>query len=289
MENYVVSALKYRPNSFETVVGQNSITTTLENAIQNNQLPQAMLFCGPRGVGKTTTAINLASYLSQAGKKVLMIDMDPQGNATSGLGVKAEAIQTTIYDLLCGRSTLSEVLYPTPFDNLHVIPSSQDLAGAEIELVSMDGRERALKNKIEPLRDYYDMIILDCPPSLGLLTVNALVASTSALVPVQCEYFALEGIAHLVETLTLVKEAFNPNLEILGIVLTMFDSRTSLNRQVVENTRRFFSDLVFDTVIPRNVRLSEAPSHGLPVALYSPECKGADAYYKLMEEVCMRV
>lgn len=241
------------------------------------------------GVGKTTTAINLASYLSQTGRKVLVVDFDPQGNATSGLGIRHDAVERTVYDLLVGAAGLSEVLCPTPFDNLHILPSNTDLAGAEIELVEVPNRERVLENALLPLKNYYDMIVIDCPPSLGLLTLNALVAADRALVPVQCEYFALEGIAHLVETLTLVKESYNPELAILGIVLTMYDHRTSLNRQVVENTKRFFSDLVFDTIIPRNIRLSEAPSHGLPVTLYSPECKGADAYYKLMEEVCTRV
>lgn len=241
------------------------------------------------GVGKTTTAINLSSFLSEQGKKVLLIDFDPQANATSGIGIKQGLVEKTIYHLLIGEAVIGEVLYPTPFDNLHILPSSSDLAGAEVEMVGLDSRETILKNQLNEAREYYDFIVIDCPPSLGLLTINALTASDRAIIPVQTEYFALEGIAGLIQTLTMVKESINPNLEIAGIVLTMYDKRTSLNRQVVDNTKRFFKDLVFDTIIPRNIRLTEAPSHGLPIALYNPECVGAKAYSSLAEEVMCRV
>ncbi len=241
------------------------------------------------GVGKTTTAINLSSYLSESGKKVLLIDLDPQANATSGIGLNQEQIEENIYHLFQDPSRINDVLYPTPFENLHIIPSSRELSGAEIELVNHVSRETILKEALAPLKNYYDYIIMDCPPSLGLLTVNGLTAADKALIPVQCEYFALEGIAGLVNTLKLVKESLNPNLEISGIVLTMYDKRTALNRQVMENTKRFFKDLVFDTIVPRNIRLTEAPSHGLPIALYNPESKGAEAYFNLAQEVMTRV
>ncbi len=241
------------------------------------------------GVGKTTTSINLASFLSESGQKVLLVDMDSQANATSGVGLKTEEIQHTIYDLLMDPTTTPTVLYPTAFENLHIIPSSKDLSGAEIELVSMPSRESVLRQRLEPFKAHYDYILMDCPPSLGLLTLNALVAADSTLIPVQCEYFALEGIASLINTLNLVKNAFNPTLEIGGIVLTMYDKRTALNRQVVENVKHYFKHLIFDTIIPRNIRLTEAPSHGLPVALYSPDSKGALAYLELAKEVIARV
>ncbi|MCP4051286.1 MAG: ParA family protein [bacterium] len=243
------------------------------------------------GVGKTTTAINLASYLSENGSKTLIVDMDPQANATSGVGINKDRVRETVYDLLLGNLSgdLEKVLYPTPFENLHIVPSSKELAGAEIELVSIVSRETLLKNSLTKLRKYYEYIIIDCPPSLGLLTVNSLVASDKVIIPVQCEYFALEGIAGLINTLTLVKDSCNPDLEICGIVLTMFDKRTALNKQVVENARLYFNDLIFETVVPRNIRLTEAPSHGLPIALYSPDSRGAMAYKNLAKEVSERV
>ncbi len=241
------------------------------------------------GVGKTTTAINLSSYLSEKGYRTLLIDFDPQANATSGIGIKQEAIKHTVYALLVDPEKLKDVLYPTPFDGLHIIPSGRDLAGAEIELVSCDSRETILKHRVAPLKKYYDFIIIDCPPSLGLLTVNALVAADRAIIPAQCEYFALEGLAGLMDTVRLIQEGYNANLKIAGILLTMFDKRTALNRQVVQNARDFFKELIFDTIIPRNVRLTEAPSHGLPIALYNPYSKGAGAYYQLSQEVIERV
>jgi len=241
------------------------------------------------GVGKTTTAVNLASYLAESGKKTLLVDFDPQANATSGVGLKPDLIKYSVYHLLVDPNCLEKVLHPSVYDNLHVIPASKELAGAQIELVSQVSRETRLKERLDPLRGYYDYIIIDCPPSLGLLTVNCLVAADKAIIPVQCEYYALEGIAGLIQTLTQIKHHFNSELEIGGIVLTMYDRRTTLNRQVVDNTRRFFKDLVFDTIVPRNVRLSEAPSHGIPISLYNPHSTGALAYKNLAQEVIMRV
>ena len=241
------------------------------------------------GVGKTTTAINLAAYLSK-NYKVLLIDADAQANATSGVGVRQDAINKSLYHFLIDdEAGFDEVLYPTVFDNLHIIPSSRDLAGAEVEMVSIVSRETILKKRLAPCRQYYDFIVIDCPPSLGLLTVNALVASDQSIIPVQCEYFALEGIASLVNTLTLVKDSFNPTLVIGGIVMTMYDKRTTLNRDVVRNVRTYFKHLIYDTVVPRNIRLSEAPSHGLPIMLYNPASKGARAYLNLANEVVGRV
>ncbi len=241
------------------------------------------------GVGKTTTAVNLASFLAESGYRCLLIDMDPQGNATSGVGVQLSGVTTHIYHLLLAQCSVKDVLYPTAFDRLHVIPSNRDLAGEEVELVDQVSRETRLKEGLAPLLPYYDYIVIDCPPALGLLTLNALVASSKTIIPVQCEYFALEGIANLVTTLRQVKQHLNPSLEIAGIVLTMFDRRTALNRQVVENARSFFKELVFDTIIPRNIRLSEAPSHGLPIGLYRYNSKGARAYELLTKEVIQRV
>ncbi len=241
------------------------------------------------GVGKTTTAINLASFLSENGHKTLIVDMDSQSNATSGIGLNQSQIKANIYDLLLDSDTLEEALYPTPFDNLHIVPATRDLAGAEVEMVHLVSRETLLSRKIEILKTFYDFIIIDCPPSLGLLTLNALVASDKAVVPVQCEYFALEGVASLLNTIRLIQDNLNPNLEILGILLTMFDRRTAINKLVAENTRSYFKELVFDTIIPRNTRLTEAPSHGLPIALYNPTSKGSLAYFNLTKEVLARV
>jgi len=241
------------------------------------------------GVGKTTTAVNLSAYLSEAGQKTLLVDFDPQANATSGVGIKSECVKSSVYHVLVDENNIEASLLPTPFDNLHILPANRELAGAEVELVGEVSRETRLKERLDLLRPHYDIIVIDCPPSLGLLTVNALVAADKAIIPVQCEYFALEGIAGLVQTLTQIKDHFNPNLEIAGIVLTMYDKRTSLNRQVVDNTRRFFKNLVFETIIPRNIRLTEAPSHGIPISLYDKHSKGAIAYQNLAKEVMSRV
>jgi chromosome partitioning protein len=240
------------------------------------------------GVGKTTTAINTASYLSEFGNKVLLVDLDAQANATSGVGIKADIVDYSVYDLLLNGTPVQDVLYPTAFENLHVIPSTRDLSGAEVEMVALDSRETILRDRLNELRPFYDYIIIDCPPSLGLLTLNALVSADRTLIPVQCEYFALEGIASLLNTLTLVKETYNPSLEISGLVLTMYDKRTALNRQVAENVRTYFKELIYETIIPRNVRLSEAPSHGLPIALYKGDSRGAIAYLNLAREVNRR-
>ena len=241
------------------------------------------------GVGKTTTAINLASFLSVENKKVLLVDLDPQSNATSGVGVDHEKVGADIYDALTEKNRLHECVYPTAFDGLHVLPASQNLAALELELVDHVSRETYLKKLLAPLKDVYDFIIIDCPPSLGLLTLNGLVASDYVLVPVQCEYFALEGISHLVTTLENVRVHLNPSLEIAGILLTMFDKRTALNREVVDNARRFFKRLVFQTIVPRNIKLTEAPSHGIPILLYQPNCAGSEAYSDLTKEVMNRV
>lgn len=241
------------------------------------------------GVGKTTTAINLASFLSESNQQTLIIDMDPQANATSGLGLRSDKIKKNIYHLLVEHTHIQNVLYPTPFHHLNIIPATRELAGAEIEMVHIVSRETLLRDSIQDLKQYYNYIILDCPPSLSLLTVNALVASDKVIIPVQCEYFALEGLSGLIDTIHLIKETFNPELAIAGILLTMLDKRTALNRQVAINAKEFFNELVFDTIIPRNIRLTEAPSHGLPIALYFPESQGAFAYMNLAKEVISRV
>ncbi|MDA1353356.1 MAG: AAA family ATPase [bacterium] len=241
------------------------------------------------GVGKTTTAVNLSSYLADLGHKVLLLDFDPQANATSGIGINKHDVKHTVYDALMDATLLGDCIYPTAFDGLHILPASPDLAGAEIELSGVENREYYLRNILAEVSHFYNYVIIDCAPSLGLLTINALAASHKALIPVQCEYYALEGIAHLINTLDLVKQGINPELTIAGIVLTMFDSRTSLNKMVVNNAKVFFKELVFDTVIPRNVRLAEAPSHGLPISLYNPLSRGSKSYFNLAKEFVIRV
>ena len=241
------------------------------------------------GVGKTTTAINMASILSTEGQRVLLVDLDPQANATSGVGVDPDAVSLFIYDAISGRASVQECICPTVFDGLHVLPSSQDLAALEVELVDEVSRETMLKNTLQPLCELYDYVVIDCPPSLSLLTLNGLVAAKHVLIPLQCEYFALEGIGHLVKTMERVRSHFNPELEIAGILLTMFDKRTALNREVVDSARRFFKKLVFQTIVPRNIKLTEAPSHGIPILLYNPQCAGAEAYLEFTREVMQRV
>lgn len=237
------------------------------------------------GVGKSTTAVNLGAYLAAGGRKVLVIDVDPQGNASSGVGVDKTAVKESIYDALIEERPLSELIRHTAVPGLDVVPSNMQLAGAEVELVTTLSRELRLKKAIGPVRSLYDYILVDCPPSLGLLTVNALTAADSVLVPIQCEYYALEGLSQLLNTIQLVQKHLNPGLQIEGVVMTMFDSRTNLSQQVISEVQKFFKDRVFKTIIPRNVRLSEAPSYGQPIILYDDRSKGAEAYRQLAEEV----
>lgn len=237
------------------------------------------------GVGKTTTAVNLSSCLAYKGKKVLLIDVDPQGNSTSGLGIDKKTIKKSAYDVLINDVDIVETLVKTPVDNLSLCPSNIQLAGAEVELVSTISRETRLKNSLISIKDDYDFIMIDCPPSLGLLTLNSLTASNTILVPIQCEYYALEGLSQLMETVKLVQKHLNTNLDVEGVVLTMFDARTNLSIQVVEEVKKYFRNKVYRTVIPRNVRLSEAPSYGLPIILYDPKSKGAECYLDLADEV----
>ena len=235
------------------------------------------------GVGKTTTTINLSTMLAKKGKKVLLIDADPQGNATSGLGVDKE-VELSTYDVLVNDATIEEACKTTAVKNLMVCPSNISLAGAEVELVSMMSREQRLKEKIETAKEYFDYIFIDCPPSLGLITLNAFTASDSVLIPVQCEYFALEGLGQLLNTINLVKKHLNKTIEIEGALLTMYDIRTNLSNQVVKEVKKYFGDKVYKTVIPRNVRLSEAPSYGMPITIYDPKSKGAKRYIKFAKE-----
>jgi len=237
------------------------------------------------GVGKTTTAVSVAAVLSKKGKKTLLVDLDPQANATSGLGLYEDTFSNTVYDVLVKSIDINKAIYPTAVNNLFILPSSKDLAGAEIELVPEFNRERFLFNCLASIKDSFDNILIDCPPSLGLLTINALTASDYVLIPVQSEYYALEGLARLTSTIEMVRKALNPKLTVKGIVVTMFDKRISLSRQVEEEARSFFKEKVFQTVIPRNVRLSEAPSFGEPITIYDKKSKGAKAYKSLVKEI----
>ncbi len=237
------------------------------------------------GVGKTTTAVNLSSCLAYKGKKVLVIDIDPQGNTTSGLGVDKKNIDLSIYDVLINDVDIKNTMVDTAIEGLKLCPSNIQLAGAEVELVSMMSRETRLKLSISSIVPHFDYIIIDCPPSLGLLTLNSLTASNTILVPIQCEYYALEGLSQLMNTVKLVQKHLNNKLDVEGVVLTMFDARTNLSIQVVEEVKKYFKNKVYRTIIPRNVRLSEAPSFGLPIILYDPKSKGAECYLELAEEV----
>jgi chromosome partitioning protein len=237
------------------------------------------------GVGKSTTAVNLGAGLAEAGKKVLLIDLDPQGNASSGLGVEKSELEYTSYDILIEAESVFSVIMETETDNLDLIPANIELAGAEIELVSIISRESRLKKSLVEINEDYDFIIIDCPPSLGLLTLNALTAADSVMVPIQCEYYAMEGLGQLMNTIELVRKNLNPDLRIEGVLMTMYDARTNLSEQVIEEVEEYFSDLMFNTIIPRNVRLSEAPSFGTSILEYSSNSKGAEAYRKLAEEV----
>ena len=236
------------------------------------------------GVGKTTTCVNLAAYLADMGKKVLLIDIDPQGNGCVSVGVEVEKDKQTIYEVLIGEATISEAIYPSVMKGLDVVPSTVDLSEAEVDLVYIDNREKVLKEALTSIRDKYDYILIDCPPSLGLLTVNVLTATDSVIIPIQCEYFALVGLSQLMNTVRLVKLQLNPNIEIEGILLTMKDNRSNLVAQVSEEIKKYFGDKVYDTYIPRNIRLAESPSHGKPIVMYDNKSKGAIAYKTLTEE-----
>lgn len=237
------------------------------------------------GVGKTTTAVNLAASLAAAEKRTLLVDFDPQGNATSGVGVDPNNIDQTVYHALLGSSAAEEVLVMTPLEQLALLPANPDLIGAEVELISAIARENKLKTALQAIAEEFDYVLIDCPPSLGLLTINALTAANQVLIPLQCEYYAMEGLSQLVNTIRLIQRELNPGLEILGILLTMFDARNNLSHQVSDEIRQHFSAQVFETVIPRNVRLSEAPSHGLPALLYDISSRGATAYLDLAREI----
>jgi len=240
------------------------------------------------GVGKTTTAVNLSAYLAQAGKKVLLIDIDPQGNATSGIGTDKTAIEKNTYHLIAGQEAIDKVIISTCIDNLSIIPSSLELTGAEVELVGTIGREYKLKKLLEPIKGDFDFIFIDCPPSLGLLTINALTAADSVLIPIQCEYYALEGLSLLMNTVNLVRENLNPALAIEGVLLTMADYRTNLTKEVIGEVKNFFKDKVYDTIIPRSIKLSEAPGFGKPILLYDKDSQGAKTYEALGIEVLGR-
>lgn len=241
------------------------------------------------GVAKTTTAVNLSASLTEQGKKILLVDLDPQGNASSGLGIVKNKLDQCIYDVLINNVPISMVIGKTEIKNLFIAPARIELAGAEIELVNQDRRESKFKAALAEVKDDYDFIFIDCPPSLGLLTLNALTAATDVLIPIQCEYYALEGLTLLMNTLDRVKRSLNPGLNIFGVLLTMFDARTNLAIQVVDEVKKYFRQKVFQTIVPRNVRLGEAPSHGKPIMLYDPRSRGAEVYRDLAEEVLERV
>ena len=240
------------------------------------------------GVGKTTTSINLAACLAEKGKKVLAVDMDPQGNLTSGLGVDKNSVEKSIYELIIGEVDIKEVINKEVLENLDIIPTSIDLSAAEIELIGVDDKEYILRNAIDQVKDQYDFVIIDCPPSLSMLTINAMTTADSVIVPIQCEYYALEGLSQLIHTVELVKDRLNSKLEIEGVVFTMYDARTNLSLQVVENVKDNLQQNIYKTIIPRNIRLAEAPSYGLPINKYDPKSTGAESYMRLADEVIER-
>ena len=237
------------------------------------------------GVGKTTTAINLSACLAEKGKKVLAVDMDPQGNMTSGLGVDKDSVENTIYNLIIGEAKMEEVMIKDVLENLDIIPTNIDLSGAEIELLDVEEKEYIVRNEIDKIKDNYDFIIIDCPPSLSMLTINAMTTAASVLVPIQCEYYALEGLSQLIHTVELVRDRLNPKLTIEGVVFTMYDARTNLSLQVVENVKDNLEQTIYKTIIPRNIRLAEAPSYGIPINKYDPKSAGAESYLRLADEV----
>lgn len=240
------------------------------------------------GVGKTTTAINLSACLAEARQKILTVDFDPQGNTTSGLGLEKEDIENTVYELMMGECGLEQCIVPSIQERLDIIPSDMDLAGAEVELLEVKEKEKILKKKLAPVVGQYDFILIDCPPSLNLLTINALTAADTVLIPIQCEYYALEGLSQVLNTVNLVQKKLNPDLEVEGVVFTMYDSRTNLSLQVVENVKEHLNENIYKTIIPRNVRLAEAPSHGMPINLYDGRSSGAESYRLLAAEVISR-
>ena len=240
------------------------------------------------GVGKTTTAINLSASLASLGKKVLAIDMDPQGNMSSGLGVDKNEVEKTVYDLIIGNIGIEECIYEEVIENLDVLPSNIDLSAAEIELIGVDNKEYILRDEVNKVKEKYDFIIIDCPPALSMLTINAMTTSDSVLVPIQCEYYALEGLSQLIHTIELVQERLNPELEIEGVVFTMYDARTNLSLQVVENVKENLDTKIYETMIPRNIRLAEAPSYGIPINMYDSKSAGAESYRKLAKEIVGR-
>lgn len=237
------------------------------------------------GVGKTTTSINLSAALAARGKKVLLIDTDPQGNATSGFGIDKNDLENTIYELVLGECTISDCIIKSVVENVSVVPANVNLAAAEIELIGVEKKEYILKNEVDYVRDEYDYIIIDCPPSLNMLTINAMTTADSVLVPIQCEYYALEGLSQLIHTVNLVKERLNSRLKMEGVVFTMYDSRTNLSNQVVENVKNNLNQRIYQTMIPRNIRLAEAPSFGMPITKYDPKSSGAEAYMSLADEI----
>ena len=275
-------------------VGREKLEQTMEGSANmpltkpSLRIPRILSVANQKGgVGKTTTAVNLATALSAIGKKVLLVDLDPQGNASTGLGIKRAGLRTSTYDIIFGDASVEETIKQTKVPGLDVLPSSIHLSGAEIELVSASRREYRLQESLRKAMNY-DYVIIDCPPSLSLLTLNALVASDSIVVPLQCEFYALEGLSHLVKTIERVQKTFNPRLDIHGVVLTMFDKRNNLSGMVAQDVRKYFGDKVYKSVIPRNVRLSEAPSYGLPAIIYDMNCPGAKAYIALAKEVIKR-
>ena len=237
------------------------------------------------GVGKTTTAINLSACLADLGKKVLVLDLDPQGNMTSGLGVDKDEIERSVYDLIIGNAGIEECICKNVLDNLDVLPSNIDLSAAEIEMIGVENKEFILKNEMEKIKDDYDFVIIDCPPALSMLTINAMTTADSVLVPIQCEYYALEGLTQLIHTIELVQERLNSSLQIEGVVFTMYDARTNLSLQVVENVKDNLNQNIYKTIIPRNIRLAEAPSYGMPINMYDPKSAGAESYMQLADEV----
>ena len=240
------------------------------------------------GVGKTTTAINLSACLAAKGQKVLAIDMDPQGNMTSGLGVEKDQVENTVYDLIIGKAGIEEVLCKEVIENLDVLPTNIDLSAAEIEMIGVENKEYILRDEVAKIRENYDYVIIDCPPSLNMLTINAMTTADSVLVPIQCEYYALEGLSQLIHTIELVQERLNENLKMEGVVFTMYDARTNLSLQVVENVKDNLEQTIYKTIIPRNIRLAEAPSYGMPINLYDPKSTGAESYMALAKEVIGR-